>query len=307
MNKAIVILLCWLAFAPRIKAQQDPMYSMYMFNGLVLNPAYAGSQDRFSAVAIGRQQWVGLDGAPRTQSLGLHGTSVNQRNGYGLSIVNDKVGFTSNLNANLSYALRLPVGENARFSLGIQAGANQFRVRKSEVDTWQSGDDAFNGEDFNKVHFMAGAGLYFQSKNLFLGASIPNVIPNRLYDPIEFELLEARKYHHYFFTAGLILNIGNALKLKPSTLIKYNRGSGIAIDLNANLYYKERIGLGALVRPGQAWVFICELFVTRQLRVGYAYDYNVSNRSAYVGGTHELMIGIDLNFLKQKMDSPRLF
>lgn len=301
LHIVLLMLLCLSA-----KAQQDPLFTHYMFNRLLINPAYAGSREQLSAVGIWRQQWVGFEGAPVTQSFALHTPTPDQRHGFGLHFLNDRVGFTTNTLASFSYAYRIPVGEG-KLALGLTAGMNSYWVRLTQVETWQSGDVAFgNGGDFQRWIFQAGPGIYYSNKRWYGGLSIPNVVPNRLYDPF-YEQLTAHKSRHYFATGGYILQIGPQVQFLPSFLLKYSRGAAPAFDFNASFFLKERILVGAAYRPGNAVSGMFQLYLTKLLRLGYAYDHDISALSDYNSGSHEFMLGFDIGFQKVKMVSPKLF
>ena len=305
MKRILYIALLVLSALPG-KAQQDPLFTQYMFNRLLINPAYAGSREQLSMVGIWRQQWTGWDGAPVTQSFGLHTPTPDQRHGFGLHLLNDKVGFTSNTLASFSYAYRIPVGEG-KLALGLTAGMNSYRVALTEVETWQQGDVSFeNGGDFTRWLIQAGPGIYYSNKRWYGGLSIPNLVPNRLYDDF-YEQLIAHKSRHYFLTAGYLLQVAPWLQFRPSILAKYTRGAPFALDLSGAFLIKDRILLGASFRPQNAVCGMFQLYLTKLLRLGYSYDHSISSLSNYLSGSHEFMLGFDLGFQKVKMVSPKLF
>lgn len=299
-----ISLLIFLAFGA--KAQQDPLFTQYMFNRLLINPAYAGSRDQMSIVGIWRQQWVGWEGAPVTQSFGMHTPTADQRHGFGLHVLNDRIAFTSNTLASFSYAYRIPLGEG-KLALGLTAGMNSYLVRLTEVETWQPGDVSFeNGGDFQRWIFKAGPGVYYSNKRWYGGLSIPNIVPNRLYDDF-YEQLTAHTSRHYFLMGGYLLNLGPWLQFRPSFLLKYTRGAPAALDLSGAFFIKERILLGASFRPQNSVSGLFQIYLTKLLRLGYAYDHSISALSNYNSGSHEFMLGFDLGFQKVKMVSPKLF
>lgn len=286
--------------------QQDPLFSQYMFNRLIINPAYAGSHEQLSLVGIWRQQWTGWEGAPVTQSIGIHTPTADQRHGFGLHLVHDQVGYTTNTLGSFSYAYRVPMG-TGHLALGLTAGMNSYWVRISEVETWQQGDVSFdNGGDFSKWTFEAGPGIYYQNDLWYAGLSVPNVMPNRLYDPY-YEQLFARNSRHVFATAGVVLRMSDAIQFRPSLMAKYVGGAPLALDLSTAFYFKEKIGLGVSYRPDNAVVGMFEIFITSMLRLGYAYDHPLNKVQSYGNGSHELMLGLDFGFSKTRMVSPKLF
>ncbi len=286
-------------------AQQDPHFSQYMFNGLVLNPAYAGSRDVLSTTLIYRNQWAGMDGAPKTGTFSIHAPSADQNHGFGLSFVSDNIGASSDATINLSYAYRIKVGKKARLALGLQGMVMNYKLATSEVRTGGPGDPAYTGQDVNLWMPNAGAGLYLNSDRYYAGFSVPHLISNKLNGDVAG--LDSKRYMHSNLTAGAVFRLGNSVKFKPSFLLKMAPASPLSLDLNASFLFKEMLWLGVSYRTQDAVVFILELQATRQLRIGYAYDLNTSALNAYNSGSHELMIGFDFNFGKKSMISPRYF
>lgn len=309
MKKIFLTILILLPFLGQ--AQQDPQYSQYMFNGLVINPAYAGSRGFFSATLLAREQWMGLEGAPSTQSFSFHGTSRNRRNGYGFSLVNDKIGVTNNLNLNAAYALRILLGENSAISLGLQGSMTNYRANFNDVRLDygadpQITDPAFTGNEINRWLPNAGAGVYFQTPNFYLGASTPRIIQHDLTQNNGSGSI-AKQSPHYFFTTGAMFRLGDNVQLRPSVMAKYQPAAPWQFDLNVHFLFAERLWLGASYRTEDALIFMAELQITKQFRIGYAYDMTTSELSDYNNGSHEFMLGFDFDFEKSKMVSPRYF
>ena len=176
--KRFLTLLAVLLYFGSVNAQQDPLFTKYMFNSLVFNPAYAGSKEHMSIGLLHRSQWVGIDGAPNTQSFTLHTPLKNERVGVGFSLVNDAIGPTNNLGANVSYAYRIPVGSNgAKLSIGLQAGIENYRGDFNELnlEQQQGADPAFL-ENPNEYLPNFGAGVYYYSKSFYAGFSSPQIV-----------------------------------------------------------------------------------------------------------------------------------
>lgn len=298
-------IICWLAGALQVSAQQDPMYSQYMFNQMVINPAYAGSREYLSSVISVRKQWSGIDGAPQTGSFTAHAPTVDLKHGYGITVVADEVGLTNNTRAVAAYAYRTKLGPG-QFAMGLQMGADFYRVGLSQAQTYEPGDVSFIDGDFRRTHFVAGTGLWFNTENMYLGLSVPNVLPNRLYDDF-YPDLEARKYGHVFLTGGVVFDLGSHVKAKPSFLLRKTSGAPFGADLSLNLLFLEKVWAGASWRIQSDYVFMLELQLTRQIRMGYSYDYVISPLAGWAGPSHELVLGLDMDFIKRKMESPRLF
>ncbi|MEM0999378.1 MAG: type IX secretion system membrane protein PorP/SprF [Bacteroidota bacterium] len=301
LHIVLLIVLALPAFA-----QQDPMYSQYMFNRLVLNPAYAGARAQMSVVALARRQWIDIEGGPRSETFSVHTPTADERHGLGFTVVNDRVGFTSNTSVAFNYAYRIPMG-GGNLALGLNFGMNSYWVRLSEVATWDPGDNAFNnGADFQRWQFVAGPGVYFQNQQFYLGASAPNIVPHRLYDPFYEELISADRVH-YVFLGGVMLKLSRNIDFRPSFTLRATRTAPLGVDLSAAFLLKDRLWVGASFRPGNAWVFMTEIFLTKMIRLGYAYDYSLTEARSLFGNTHELMLGIDFGFARTKIISPKLF
>jgi type IX secretion system PorP/SprF family membrane protein len=305
MKKWLSIALIIIA-ALQAKGQQDPMYGMFFFNRLPINPAYAGSRDQLSGVVLGRRQWVGFDNAPGTESFSLHAPTPDRLHGFGLSFVNDRNAFTNNARFTANYAYRIPMG-GGHLALGLQTGLNSYWLKQSQVQVWDPGDPSFgNGGDFGKWMFVAGPGLYFSNENFYLGASVPDIMPHKLYDPY-YEALVAKSVWHHYFMGGMILKLGQDLQFKPSFLLKATRGAPASLDLNASFLLKELIWVGASWRPKNAVSLMVEFYLSKSLRIGYAYDIPLNIMRNFSSGSHELMLGFDFGFTKSRLVSPKLF
>jgi type IX secretion system PorP/SprF family membrane protein len=298
---ALLLLTCLTA-----AGQQDPMYSMYMFNRLAINPAYAGSRAQLSATLLGRRQWMGFQGAPHTESFSLHAPTADQRHGFGLLAVNDRAGYTNNTAVTGSYAYRVPVGLG-HLAMGMQLGLNSYWVRQSKVGTWDAGDPSFGaGGDFSKVVMVAGPGIYYNNEKWFAGASIPDIIPHKLYDQY-YEPLIAKRSLHYFVMGGCILDFSRVVSFKPSFMLKAVQGAPMSLDLNASFLLNEQIWVGGTWRPNNSFALVTEFYLRPNLRLGYAYDVPTTALRNYSTGSHELMLGMDFGFAKEKIVSPKLF
>jgi type IX secretion system PorP/SprF family membrane protein len=312
MKRYILLLIFATGLGCGLYAQQDAMYSQYMFNHLALNPAYAGKDGFLTGVLLFRKQWVGLDGAPSTASFAMHAPSRNDRHGYGLQLVNDEIGVTRNTTLNLNYAFRIHMGENAVLALGLLGSLTNYNadfnsVRTgSDIDPANGIDPAFNGNNINLMIPNAGAGLFFHTKRFYLGASAPRLIEQHLSDKgTSSEALQSR---HYFATTGLVIGADHAaVKFRPSILAKYQPAAPIQFDFNAHFLFADKFWLGASYRTRDAVVFMAELNLSTWLRLGYAYDYSITDLSNFTTGSHEFMLGFDLNFNKRAMISPRYF
>ncbi|MFL5728487.1 MAG: type IX secretion system membrane protein PorP/SprF [Cytophagaceae bacterium] len=282
------------------RAQYPSVYSQYLFNGLAINPAYAGSRESLAMTVLHRSQWQGFEGAPKTNTLAVHSPLKNEKVALGVLLYNDRYGITEQSGALLSYAYRIPVW-NGKLSMGLQGGFMSRKYDWNSIHTIQQNDQTFSGRA-KYTQPSAGTGLYYFSSKLFAGFSIPELMT---FHGINGDK-NALRYKTYLLTAGYIFDFGHAWKLKPSFLLKCARGSSLQADLNSFLYFREKIGFGISYRTSDALVFLLSIQASRQLSMGYSYDRTMSRLSSYNNGSHEIMISYDFKYTV-KTKSPRSF
>jgi type IX secretion system PorP/SprF family membrane protein len=312
--KAVIIFAMGLMASNQSFGQQDPMYSQYMFNMLSVNPAYAGSRDVLSATMLYRRQWVGIQGAPNTISFSADMPIKNEKIGLGINLTDDRLGIMHNSLLGISYAYRIRLTSRGTLAFGLQAGVNQYKADYGSVDPSQntstSPDLSFNG-NVTQIFPNIGFGVYYTTDKFYIGTSVPKLIKNSLsdyYDPsINFTNFANRENRHFFIMAGYVLPLNDALKLKPSMLLKVVHGAPLEFDVNANLWIHNVIALGLSYRTGDSIDALFELQATPQFRFGYAYDMTTTNLGRYNSGSHELMIRYEFGYNRSKMLSPRYF
>lgn len=305
----LVRCLCLLSIALLIPdkaiSQQDPMFTQYMFNTLALNPAYAGTRDMLSLMALSRHQWVGFNGAPATQTFTAH-TPVANNIGIGLSLIHDKVTPTNQTGLYFDYAYRIRLSSSSLLSFGLKGGFNYYKYDMSElVKPQPGGDPALNGEVVGKYLPNFGFGLYLYSNRYYVGFSVPKLLENKL---AEDEIAQAGKEtRHYFFMAGVVLNISQDIKLKPGFLTRITQASPLSLDANLNFLIREKLWVGGMYRLNDSFGAIIQYQFTPQFRIGYAFDMTTNEMRNYNSGTHEVMISYELNFTRDKVQNPRYF
>ena len=289
-------------------AQQEVMVSQYMFNGLFLNPAYAGSHGYVSSSLLHRAQWVQMDGAPRTSMMAIDGPLLNGKMGLGFSMVHDEIGISRDLDMSGHYAYHLRVGKKSRLSLGMRAGLSVYSARLNDLQYWDSNDPVYQNNIQNQMVGKFGFGLYWYDATSYVGLSAPTIyaadgsITMNAGSALDHYLTQ-----HYYLQAGKVFPLGEYLDIKPSTVIKFQPEAPLQADVNCNLLYKERIWFGAGYRTGDAVVGMVEYQVTPQMRIGYAYDMTTSRLRTYSTGSHEVMLGIDFGKDLIKIKTPRYF
>jgi type IX secretion system PorP/SprF family membrane protein len=286
-------------------AQQDPLYSQYMFNTLAFNPAYAGSGDVFTVMALSRHQWVGFEGAPATQTILAHSPLRSQNLALGLSVINDKLGPTRQTGVFADFAYRIRTGESSRLAFGLKGGFNSFRADLAGLSTVDP--DQANVDIQGKMLPNFGFGLFWQTPLAYVGVSAPKLLENETVEATNGLLTTGSEERHYFVMGGYVMDLGRDLKFKPSFMARLVAGAPLSLDVNANFLLRERIWFGAMYRLGNSFGLLGQYQVNDQLRIGYAFDLATTKLGAYNAGTHELMLSYDLRFIKGRTISPRYF
>ena len=284
-------------------AQQDAQYTQYMYNTINVNPAYAGSRGALSIFGLHRTQWVGMDGAPVTNSFSVN-TPINESKlGVGLSVVNDKIGPTveNNLSADISYTIQ--TSETWKLSFGIKASASMFDLNISDLNPADQNDPQF--QNFQKFSPNIGAGIYFHSDKAYIGLSVPNFIQNDNINGDDVAIY--KELMSYYFIAGYVFDINYNLKFKPALMTKLTAGAPLQIDLSGNFMYNDKFVLGAAYRWDAAFSAMAGFQVYEGLFVGYAYDSDTTNLKNYNSGSHELFLRFELFNHLNKIVSPRFF
>lgn len=307
---ALILLL--LMMGSPLKAQQDPMYTQYMFNMLPINPAYAGSRDVISLTALYRKQWVNVPGSPQTSTISIDAPIKKEKIGLGINVFNDRIGVFDNTNfmGMVSYRIRFA---KTTLAFGMQGGVTQFKANYADVQTNQDGsvsDPAFSS-NFVKYLPNVGAGVYWSSDKFYLGVSLPHMLNNKInnYVPVSASnnYFRASQFRHVFFIAGYVFRLNQDLVLKPSAIYKYVQGAPMQLDLNANLWIYDKLGFGLSYRSLDAISLLFELQATDQIRVGYSFDYSHSKIRAYTYQSHEIMLRYEFGYNRAKVISPRYF
>lgn len=295
-----------------VRAQQDPQFTHYMYNMSVINPAYA--TDNAGVINLGglyRTQWVGAVGAPKTATLFAH-SPIAKRVEVGISFVNDAIGDVvkeNNIYADVAYVI--PVSAKNKLSFGVKGGVTFFNVDFNGFQyTSQQNDPAF-ANNINKTFPNVGVGTYYFSDKYYLGFSIPNLLTTKhleRQDGIQTTGVEAI---HYFFTGGYVFDLNPNLKFKPAFMAKGVSGAPIAVDLTANFLVNNIIEAGAGYRLDDSVSGLVGFYITPKLKIGYSYDYTLTNLGKYNSGTHEIFMLFDIgpsNTAKRGYDkSPRFF
>jgi type IX secretion system PorP/SprF family membrane protein len=299
----VYILFFGLLFHITISAQQLPQYSNYMLNNYAFNPAVGGIDPYFMAVSTNRYQWAGITDAPRTYLLSVNGPLKSMKVGLGGLLYTDIVGPTRRIGGSMSYAYHINVTEKTKLSLGLSAGITQFRVDGSKVQLSDQSDLVIMNslQSIIKPDFGVGFHLYSAEKKWYIGGSIPQITHNKVDFVNTKNLTENRLNRHYFITGGYRFLLSEGFKLEPSTCIKYVNPVPVQYDLGLRLIYKDKMWIGAVYRTQDASSLLVGYKASSDLVFMYSYDIISSNIKHYSSGTHEFMIGLVFNRVKEKV------
>ena len=304
-----VILFCF-AFS---YAQQLPQFSQYMFNTISVNPAYAGSRETLSVVGLHRSQWVGLEGGPSTQTLSIHSPMKNEKVGLGLSIINDQLGYENFVFVYGDFSYTIQTGEDTKLAFGLKAGFTHYNLDTvGFLDDPDVFSDPFFSDISSRWNPNVGVGVFWHTNKWYVGLSAPRILStdynlaNRV-EEVEYVALERVGY---YLTGGYVFELSENTKLKPSALAKITNGAPISFDINANLLFFEKLWIGAGYRYNQDTTTLGGLVdfqIDKQLRIGYTYEYFLSDLRPYTSGTHEILLMYELFKPRKRIKSPRYF
>jgi len=310
MRKILLFILCITSTVTLVIGQQEAQTSMYLYNGLYLNPAYAGSRDDLNATIMYRDQWVKIPGAPTTASVGISSPLNNDKLALGLLYSYDQIGVTKTNSAEVDFAYRILVGhkKDIHLSFGISAGFQNYSANLSGVATTQPDDPSFLDNNQNRWLPNVGAGFYAYNNKFFAGVSAPYILANRLNGPASVFATSttiARQYQNLLVTGGYNFELGKKVHFVPSVLLKYiPKYAPLTLDFNAMFVFIDRVWLGASYRLNDSYNFSLAVNLTKQIKIGYCYDLTVSPLSKFTTGTHEVMASFDTWFKDKKAVGP---
>lgn len=306
----LLLAVCLLLLTSQLRAQNEPMFTQYSFNELFINPAYAGSNEAMSISSVFREQWVNIDGAPSTKTLTAHSPFYNSRVGLGLTLYRDDIGVASQTGIFGNYSFKIPL-DVGTLALGVLGGVSGYQERLLDVKT-NTPDVRFsqNTPMFFVPNF--GLGIYYYTKHYYFGLSAPRLMENTLIinQANAVERVDGKFAGiglHYFLASGIILDVGQLVKIRPAVLIKAVVNAPVEFDFNLAALFVNTLWLGAGYRSGDALNFLSAVQINNQLRIGYSFDYTFTSLSSYAGGTHEFTLNYLFAFNGRKITSPRYF
>lgn len=297
----VVILVGMLSYG-----QQDAQYTQYMYNTVSVNPGYAGSRGHISIAALHRSQWVGLEGAPVTQTFNVHSPIGYRGVGLGLSIVNDQIGPTSETNFDIDFSYTVWTSTEGRLSFGLKTSANLLDIRYSELNQFTT-DPTLQQDIDNRLTPNIGAGVYYHTTKFYAGLSVPRFLETSHFQ--ESNLSTAKEQMNFYLITGYVWDLNPFLKFKPTLLTKATRGAPLQVDLSANFMLNEKFILGAGYRWDAAFTGMAGFNISNKFLIGIAYDKETTElgNAAFNDGSFEVIFRYDFISTKNNLKSPRFF
>lgn len=302
-NLGILIGLVLVIPLTKIQAQQAPQYTQYMYNTTILNPGYTGTSGNFEANVLYRTQWVGIDGAPETQSFSVQGRT-GKRIGLGLTAINDKIGASNDVKINGHFAYEIPTGPQTKLSLGLNAGLDILSIDWSKGNYADDQDPIF-AENLNKTRPIFGIGAFFYGSNWYMGLSSDNLMNSQIYNDNEVAVTDRKS--QYYLMGGYVWDVSNTIKFKPAFLTKHVSGAPLTVDVSANFLFQEKVSLGLAYRYDDAFSALVGFHLAKKFFIGYAYDYSISGLDNYNDGSHEIILKYTVFDANKRALSPRFF
>lgn len=312
MKNVIILLVGMTAFIPSLLAQQDAQYTQYMYNTISVNPAYAGSRGVLSITGLHRSQWLGIDGAPRTQTLNVH-SPISESVGLGLSIVNDEIGNGTNQETYFDgvFSYTIPLSRERKLSFGVKAGGHLLNVNFNKLANFN--EEAANsglGNIDQKFSPNFGAGLYYHTENFYAGLSIPNFLSTKHFDDSasSASFLAEERLNFYLIT-GYVFEPNQRLKFKPALLVKAVNGAPLQVDVSANFLLNDTFTLGAAYRWDAAVSALFGFQINNQFLIGLAYDRETTELGGtrFNNGSFEVLLRYEFLTRYKRVLTPKFF
>ena len=304
-----VLLLATMFFSAFTFAQQDAQYTQYVYNTVSVNPAYAGSRGHLSLAALYRAQWVGLEGAPVTQTFNIHSPIGYKGIGLGLSFVNDEIGPTSETFLDLDVSYTIQVDYDKELSFGLKPSINLLNVRFSELnqDIGQGVDPTLQQNIDNRLTPNIGAGIYYHTDRFYAGVSVPRILETTHFE--ESSLSTARERMNFYFITGYVLELNPFLKFKPALLTRAVQGAPLQVDVSANFLFNEKFIAGIAYRWDAAFSGMIGFNASEEFLIGLAYDREITDLggTTFNDGSFEIILRYDFIRAIGNLKSPRFF
>lgn len=311
MKRILLFFLLSCMFFPHAIAQQDAQYTQYMYNTMSVNPAYTGSRDVLSITALYRNQWVGIEGAPVTQTLSLHSPmGFSKKVGLGFSIIHDKIGPTQETYIDIDISYNIDLSEKEKLYFGLKSGGHLLDVDYTKLNQYDPSDALLQNNINNKFSPNFGVGLYYRnSDRWYLGVSIPNLLETKHFGTDSSQRLStAKERQHIQVIGGYVFDLNPNLKFKPAALIKAVEGSPLQVDVTANFLYQEQLTLGVAYRHTAAFSALLGYQFNKSTMLGFAYDREITElgNTIFNSGSYEVFLRFEIAKAIKTL-SPRFF
>ena len=288
-------------------AQQNSHYSQFFSNKLIQNPAYAGSAEVLSLTTLHRQQWVGLKGAPSTQSISVHAPFFNKRVGVGLSILRDDITISENWNIISSYAYRMRMQEGT-LSLGLQADLKFMKIRWNDLDALDINDSEIPEMNSQRFQPNIAGGIYYKTDYLYLGLAVQNLFSAKRFKEDANGITHlGKETPHVYLMGGYAFAISENVDLAPVVLMKIVKNAPFDMDINASFIFYDKLWAGVSWRKDDSVDVIFQYQLNQQLRFGVAYDFTISKLQKTNAGSYELLLQYDFNYDNSGFSNLRFF
>ncbi len=302
---SIILSILTIVFLQSIYSQQDPQYTHYMYNMHIVNPAYAGSHGTLNIGILHRAQWIGLEGAPNTTVFTVN-APVKKNVGLGLSIFADKIGPVKEQNLFVDFSYTIQTSGDGNLAFGIKGGITFLDALLSKLDLGDTTPDDVFKDDINDSYFNFGTGVFYYTDQFYVGLSMPNMLKQYHLKRTGGIISSAAEKMHYFLSSGYVFELNDNLKLKPSVLLKGVGGAPLSIDISGNVLINNKLEFGLSWRADDSLSALMNIEVAPLVRLGYAYDYTITNLGDFNSGSHEIILLITISNSKEGL-SPRFF
>ena len=305
MKKISFITILLLSCVLKVSSSIDPLYTQFMTNPFLINPALAGTYPYYQIMTNSRLQWAGFTDAPITNVISMFGPTVNQPMGLGGYIMHDATGPTSKTSINFSYAYNYAIAEDLKISMGLAVGMFQYKIDGS-VKIENTDDQIYTGETFTQFGPDATIGLYLFSSTYHFGVSLTNLLGNKLKIGEDTAITDlSRLSRHFYIHGGYKYMINRELSLEPTIIFRKTEALPLQMDFNVRIWYGKRqwerskVWAGVSFRSRDAVTVMVGYLYQRKIEIGYSYDIGINGIRSYHGGTHELMLGFKFNDIKE--------
>ena len=289
-----------------LSGQFQPLNEQYMLDGLSINPAYAGTREALSLTISYRNQWIGFEGAPTTETLSLHSPLMDNKIGVGLYLMNNEIGITNETGMMGNYSYKMKTGKG-QLSLGLGTGFSMRNKDSDDIRFYDQGDEVLM--DSRKLFVIPNfsVGIYYYTKKYYAGVSMPFFMTYHYHSTSsKFKIHHSFGDCNYIFTGGYLWKINEEISILPNALFKINPSDDKQLDLNIHVILRDKFWVGTNYRTKNGLIWMFQFQINNQLRAAYSYGIDFSELGKQQNGTHEIMLRYDFKYLLEVV-SPRYF